>query len=364
MNALYSLFGRSVLFSLDAEKAHGLSIAALSHGLHPRFDGKQDARLHVNIAGLSFPNPLGMAAGYDKNGDVPDALLAMGFGHTEVGTITPKPQPGNPKPRVFRLPADRAVINRLGFNSQGHDSALKMLNARRRKHGIVGINIGANKTSDDFAADYVLGIGSFSELADYFTVNISSPNTPGLRALQGADPLSDLLQRVSEKRAEESDKHKRDIPVFLKIAPDLDESELDDITKALSTSDFDGLIVSNTTLSRSGLTSFQAKEAGGLSGKPLFERSTIVLAKMAERLGKSMPLIGVGGVMDADTAFAKIEAGASLVQLYSGLIYGGPTLPKDILKGLSRKLDKEKIASIEDVVGRATSDCANKPIPA
>lgn len=270
---LYPTLGRNLLFLLDAEKAHTLSIQALKLGLYPRFNNRFDPRLGVDIAGLSFPNPLGMAAGYDKNGDAPDPLLQMGFGHAEVGTVTPQPQPGNPKPRIFRLVEDHGVINRLGFNSKGHQRVVATLQQHDSSKGIVGVNIGANKTSQDFAADYVAGIHAFADIATYFTVNISSPNTPGLRALQGGDPLIDLLQRVDEARLQETKKSGRRIPVFLKIAPDLDDSELDAIAQALEQSDIDALIVSNTTLSRVGLSSPNKDETGGLSGKPLFDRA-------------------------------------------------------------------------------------------
>lgn len=357
--SLYSKIGKELLFKFDAERAHGLSIRGLQCGFHPRFDSAFDPRLVVEIAGLKFANPLGMAAGYDKNGDVPDALLALGFGHTEVGTVTPLPQPGNQKPRIFRLKEDQAVINRLGFNSKGHTAALAQLKKRKAQSGIVGINIGANKTSEDFGSDYVRGIEVFGVLADYFTVNISSPNTPGLRALQGADPLADLLQRVDE--AVEATGRKT--PVFLKIAPDLSEAEIDDIAKAVLGSNIDALIVSNTTLARVGLKSGTiAQETGGLSGAPLFERSTVVLAKVATRLEGKVPLVGVGGVHSVETAWQKIEAGASLVQLYTGLIYEGPILPKTILSGISRQLDQEGLSSINEVCGRCTDDWAKREL--
>lgn len=353
--SLYSKIGKELLFKFDAEQAHGLSIRGLKTGLHPRFDAAADPRLAVQVAGLNFANPLGMAAGYDKNGDVPDALLALGFGHTEVGTVTPLPQPGNPKPRIFRLKEDEAVINRLGFNSKGHGAALAQLENRKGRNGIVGINIGANKTSEDFGGDYVKGIEAFGAIADYFTVNISSPNTPGLRALQGADPLTDLLQRVDE--AVEATKRKT--PVFLKVAPDLNETEIDDIAKAVLGSNIDALIVSNTTLARVGLKSSSiAQEAGGLSGVPLFERSTIVLAKAHERLQGKVPLVGVGGVHNVETAWQKIEAGASLVQLYTGLVYEGPTLPEVILTGLSKRLSDEGLSSIKEICGRNADEWA------
>ncbi len=357
MISLYKTFARPLLFGFDAERAHQLSIAALKSGVHPQAKSDADKRLEVEIAGLRFPNPLGMAAGYDKNAEAPDALLAMGFGHVETGTITPRPQSGNPKPRIFRLVRDKAVINRLGFNSAGHEAAFDRL-ASRKRHGIVGVNIGANKDSDDFAADYVCGIQAFAEVADYMTANISSPNTPGLRGLQEADPLADLLARIGEARADSG----KNCPVFLKIAPDLDETGMDSIANALEKSAFDGLIVSNTTLSRSGLKSSNRDEIGGLSGVPLFERSTIVLAKMRQRLGQDFPLIGVGGVHNAQTAFSKIEAGADLVQLYTGMIYGGPGLPCSILRGLSNKLDTDNLSSIGDAKGRLTHEWAKRPL--
>jgi len=359
---LYKTIGRKLFFAVGPEQAHGLSIAALKFGVHPRFDAAFDPALQVNMAGLAFPNPLGMAAGYDKNADVPDALLAMGFGHMGVGTITPKPQPGNPKPRLFRLTQDGGVINRLGFNSDGHRVAhnrLELRAARKQvQRGIVGVNIGANKASEDFAADYVAGIHAFASLADYFTINISSPNTPGLRGLQNADPLGDLLSRVGEARAEAVNRHGRSIPLFLKIAPDLDEQQMDVIANTMAGSDFDAVVVSNTTLSREGLSSQHRHETGGLSGKPLFERSTIVLAKMYQRV--SVPLIGVGGVFDAATAFSKLEAGASLVQLYSGMVYQGPGLPGAIVQGLSARLKQDKLTGIGDVTGRDADNWARK----
>ncbi len=360
----YEIAIKPLLFSVDAEKAHGLSIAALKAGAHPRYDAEADPRLHVELAGLSFPNPLGMAAGYDKNAEVPDALLRLGFGHAEIGTVTPQPQPGNPKPRIFRLIKDRGVINRLGFNSQGHAVARSRLElraaAKKPRSGIVGVNIGANKSSADFIEDYVAGIRAFANLATYFTVNISSPNTPGLRALQDADPLAELLQKVSEARAQEAETNGRRVPLFLKVAPDLDERAMDAIASVLEGSEVDALIVSNTTLSRDGLRSIHKDEAGGLSGKPLFELSTIVLAKMFQRI--SLPLIGVGGVTDAATAFTKLEAGAQLVQLYSGMIYGGPFLPGRIVAGLSKRLTVEGLSTVSQVTGRTANEWAERTL--
>jgi len=348
---------RPALFSFSPEKAHTLSIKALKSGMVPGVTFSNDERLSVKLAGLNFPNPVGLAAGYDKNAEVPDAILKLGFGFTEVGTITPLAQSGNPKPRIFRLVADDAVINRLGFNNEGHAEALKRLEARTHNSGIVGVNIGANKTSEDFVADYEKGIEKFFDVASYFTANISSPNTPGLRNLQAAEALETLLNRVFEQVNTCENKTKKTVPVFLKIAPDLTEYEMDDIAEVVKNSHLDALIVSNTTLDRSGLKDKkQASEAGGLSGKPLFTKSTKVLANMRQRLGPDMPLIGVGGVSSASDVIAKMEAGASLVQIYTGLIYEGPCLPTKIMEGLSAHLDQHKIGHISDIVGTKTDD--------
>jgi len=350
---------RRALFTLDPETAHGLSITALKSGLLPGCSANRDPRLAVNVAGLSFPNPLGMAAGYDKNAEVAAELARLGFGFVEVGTLTPKPQAGNPKPRIFRLVTDHAVINRLGFNNQGHAEAHARISGRRRA-GILGINIGANKDAADRIGDYVAGISCFADVADYFTVNVSSPNTPGLRNLQTREALSDLLGRVL---AERDAKSKR-IPVFLKIAPDLSEPDLDDIAAECLVQKLDGLIVSNTTLSRTGLNPDpKTAEAGGLSGRPVFERSTIVLAKMRQRLGADMPLIGVGGIDSAETAAEKMRAGADLVQLYTGFIYGGPLLPGRILRDLSRICDRENLTHISHLRDQKTAQYAALDIP-
>tara|TARA_R110002020_G_scaffold290928_4_gene506328 strand:- start:974 stop:2056 length:1083 start_codon:yes stop_codon:yes gene_type:complete len=360
MSGLLAGLGRRALFTLDPETAHGLSIRALGSGMVPGCRADRDPRLAVTIAGLEFPNPLGMAAGYDKNAEVAAELARLGFGFVEVGTLTPKAQPGNPRPRIFRLVRDQAVINRLGFNNEGHAAAHARLSAQRHK-GILGVNIGANKDTEDRAGDYVAGIACFADVADYFTVNISSPNTPGLRNLQTRAALSELLGRVL---AERDAKQKR-IPVFLKIAPDLTEPDLDDIAAECLAQRLDGVIVSNTTLSRTGLSADpKAGEAGGLSGRPVFERSTIVLAKMRQRLGKEMPLIGVGGIDSAETAAEKIRAGADLVQLYTGFIYGGPLLPGRILRGLSAICDREKLAHLSDLRDAKTADYAARAIPA
>lgn len=354
---LASQLARPALFSFSPEKAHTLSIKALKSGMVPGATFANDERLCIKLAGLNFPNPVGLAAGYDKNAEVPDAILKLGFGFTEVGTITPLAQSGNPKPRIFRLVEDNAVINRLGFNNEGHAEAIKRLEARKHNPGIVGVNIGANKTSEDFVADYEKGIEKFFDVASYFTANISSPNTPGLRNLQAAEALETLLNRIFHRVQTCETRTGKTVPVFLKIAPDLTEYEMDDIAKVVKTSHLDALIVSNTTLDRDGLKDQkQATEAGGLSGKPLFAKSTRVLANMRQRLGPDMPLIGVGGISSAQDVIAKLEAGASLVQIYTGLIYEGSCLPTKIMEGLSKHLDNNKIDHISELTGSKTDD--------
>jgi dihydroorotate dehydrogenase len=351
--------GQKLLFSFDPETAHGMSIAALRCGLPVGARPVRDDRLKVSLCGLAFPNPLGMAAGYDKNAEVPDALLGLGFGFAEAGTVTPLPQAGNPKPRIFRLTEDDAVINRLGFNNEGHEAAEKRLAARKGRGGIVGVNIGANKDSADRIGDYELGVSRFAKYASYLTVNISSPNTPGLRNMQAREQLGELLARVMAARASASAQP----PIFLKIAPDLVEAELEDIAAEVREKQIDGVIVSNTTLARTGLQSAAiAGEAGGLSGKPLFERSTIVLAKMRKLLGPERAIIGVGGVDSAETALEKIRAGADLVQLYTGMIYAGPALPGRILSGMVRFADKERLKSLRELRDAELDQWAAKPL--
>ncbi|TGP51308.1 quinone-dependent dihydroorotate dehydrogenase [bacterium M00.F.Ca.ET.230.01.1.1] len=351
--------GQKLLFSFDPETAHGLSIAALRCGLPVGATAPRDARLKISLCGLDFPTPLGMAAGYDKNAEVPDALLGLGFGFAEVGTITPLPQPGNPKPRIFRLTADEAVINRLGFNNEGHAAAEKRLAARKGRPGIVGVNIGANKDSADRIADYERGVARFAAHASYLTVNISSPNTPGLRNMQAREQLGELLSRVVAARAAAPAQP----PVFLKIAPDLVEAELEDIAAEVLEKKIDGVIVSNTTLARAGLRSGGvANETGGLSGKPLFERSTAVLARMRRLLGPQMAIVGVGGVDSAETALEKIRAGADLVQLYTGMIYAGPALPGRLIAGMARFAERERLGSIRDLRDSACDRWAAKPV--
>jgi dihydroorotate dehydrogenase len=362
MSGLFRSIGRKMLFALDPEDAHDLSIKALKTGLVPACPPNNDPALRVAVAGLSFPNPLGMAAGYDKNAEIPDALLRLGFGFAEVGTLTPRAQSGNPKPRIFRLVEDKAVINRLGFNNEGHDQAFRRLTERRSHAGIVGVNIGSNKDSTDRVADYVAGIWKFHSLASYFTVNISSPNTPGLRDLQARDSLRELLGKVLEARDAQSGARR---PVFLKIAPDLTEASLDDIAAEVGSHSLDGLIISNTTLSRVGLKSGKSTgETGGLSGAPLFERSTIVLAKMRQRVGTDLPIIGVGGIDSAATAIAKIRAGADLVQLYTSMIFSGPGLASEIVKGMSATLKRDGVSTIAALRDCDVDDWATKAIPA
>ena len=359
---LFKHAARKGLFFFDPETAHGMSIAALKAGAVPACRIAPDPRLRQSVAGLDFINPIGMAAGYDKNAEVPEALLKIGFGFTEIGTVTPKPQPGNPRPRIFRLVEDEGVINRLGFNNEGHDAAFARLSAIRG-NGMIGVNIGANKDSEDRIGDYVLGIRRFYSVARYFTANISSPNTPGLRDLQARESLAALLSAVLAARDAEAEKAGRRIPVFLKIAPDLTEEGLDDIAAEALSHALDGLIVSNTTLSREGLKDQrQANEAGGLSGKPLFDKSTVVLAKMRKRVGTALPIIGVGGVSSAETALEKIKAGADLVQLYSCMVYEGPGLPGTIVRGLSTLLDREQVRSIRDLRDTRTDYWATRNV--
>jgi dihydroorotate dehydrogenase len=322
---------------LDAETAHRATIAALKL-LPPGAPKPSDARLSVSAFGLDFPNPIGLAAGFDKNAEVADAMLDFGFGFVEVGTLTPRAQPGNPRPRAFRLVEDRAVINRYGFNNDGHAPALTRL-SKRTLRGIVGVNIGANKDATDRVADYVAGVRAFAEVASYFTINVSSPNTPGLRDLQEPEALSDLLARVAEARDAAPVRR----PLLLKIAPDLTLDQLDGIVRVARERRIDGMIVSNTTISRPArLRSPLAKESGGLSGAPLFDLSTRMLAQTFLRVEGQFPLIGVGGVDSAEAALAKIEAGATLMQLYSALVYEGPDLVTRIKRGLIDTLERDK----------------------
>ena len=358
MSSSFYDFGRDLLFALPPEQAHNLAIKALSSGYGPRPDIPSDPRLTTTVAGLKFANPLGMAAGFDKNAKAVSGLFRLGFGAVEIGSVTPRAQDGNPAPRLYRLPGHHGIINRMGFNNEGHAEVLSRLNGRSFK-GVLGVNIGANKDSDDRIGDYVTGIKAFNDVADYFTANISSPNTPGLRSLQTRESLSELFERVLEER----DRHPVRRPVFLKIAPDLSEEEIDAIAEECAVHEIDGIVISNTTLSRREVEGARnADQAGGLSGRPVFLRSTIVLAKMRERVGPDMPLIGVGGIESAETAAEKIRAGANLIQIYSGFIYGGPLLAVRILEGLKDLCTTEGLASLSDLRDTKTADYAGRSL--
>ena len=333
---------------LPAEEAHKATINLLSRlgPLLPRAE-KDDPVLAVSAFGRTFSNPVGLAAGFDKNAQVPDAMLRLGFGFVECGSVTPRPQSGNPQPRLFRLPEDGAVINRMGFNNDGMDAAAARLGTRARS-GIVGINIGANKDSPDRIADYVKAFAKLAPLADYVTANISSPNTPGLRGLQNKDELRDLLARLTEARALAG----LSVPLLLKIAPDLDDSAADDIARVVLASDIDGLIVSNTTIARDGLKSPLASETGGLSGKPLFASSTRLLRAMHTRLENRITLVGVGGISSGAEAYEKIRAGATLVQLYSALALNGPGLVARLKNELAACLRRDGFSSLSQAIGQ------------
>ena len=342
------------LLKLEPETAHRAAIAALR--MAPAAAPRRDPRLSVAAFGLAFPNPIGMAAGFDKNAEVPRALLGAGFGFVEVGTLTPRPQPGNPRPRLFRLNRDEALINRLGFNNGGYAAAHARL-TRAPVAGIVGVNIGPNKDSADRIADYVLGVTTFADVASYFTINVSSPNTPGLRDLQQRGALDELVARVIAARDACAIRR----PVLVKIAPDVDLATLDDIVSVGRARGIDGMIVSNTTISRPpGLQEVKANETGGLSGRPLFDLSTRTLARTFLRAEGAFALIGCGGVDSASAALAKIEAGASLVQLYTALIYRGPGLIAEILGGLTKVMSERRIERLGAIVGAAAQDRAAK----
>jgi dihydroorotate dehydrogenase len=356
LSRAFDALARRALFLFEPETAHRLAIGALRSGLLGSRAPEPDARLAVRAAGLAFPNPLGLAAGFDKDAEVPDALLGLGFGFVEVGTVTPRPQKGNPRPRVFRLEAERAVINRLGFNNRGHDACAARL-AARPKAGIVGVNIGANKSSADRIADYERGVRRFAPLAAYLTVNVSSPNTPGLRDLQARESLRELLGRVMGARGHS------DVPVFLKIAPDLSEAELEDVASEAAAAGIAGAVVSNTTLARPLPSDTRhAGEAGGLSGRPLFERSTATLARMRRFLGPEPALIAAGGVDSGEAALEKVRAGADLVQLYTGFVFGGPGLPSRILGEMSAALGRDGAASLRAVRDSRIDHWAARPL--
>lgn len=338
--------GLRVLRGFDPERAHGLALKALNAGLGPRSGPVTSDRLRCCIAGLELPNPVGLAAGFDKNAESLAALGRTGFGFLEVGAATPLPQDGNPRPRLFRLTEDEAAINRFGFNNQGMEPIAQRLAARPAGR-IVGLNLGANKTSDDRAADFARVLAHCGAHVDFATVNVSSPNTEKLRDLQGKDALAALLGRVM-------DANTAGIPVFLKIAPDLSDADLVDVADVVGSSGISAVITTNTTLSRAGLMSAHKEESGGLSGQPLFDRATRILAKLSTLT--DLPLIGVGGVGSAQQAYDKIRAGASAVQLYTALVYGGLSLASDIARGLDDLLARDGFANIADAVGTARED--------
>ena len=340
--ALYKLL-RPLIHALDAETAHRLTIGALRF-LPDRRAPIFPPSLASDVAGLRFPSPVGLAAGFDKDGEVPDAMLSLGFGFVEIGTLTPKPQPGNPRPRLFRLAEDQAVINRMGFNNRGQEAALERL-AKRRRRGMVGVNIGANKDSTDRIADYVEGVKAMAPVADYLTINISSPNTPGLRNLQAGGELVELLCGVAAARIAGGP------PIFLKVAPDLASGDHDRIVRAAIDTRIDALIVANTTVSRPTLRSRFRNESGGLSGAPLRPLALDALRLSRSASGRELPLVAAGGIASADDAWARITAGASLVQLYSALVYHGPGLARRIADGLAERLDERGMSSIADAVG-------------
>ncbi len=337
---------RPFAFALDAETAHKATIAALKL-VPPRRPPAFPASLTTSVAGLGFPSPVGLAAGFDKDGEVAEAMLALGFGFVEVGTVTPRAQPGNPKPRLFRLAEDRAVINRMGFNNRGQAAAAERLQARDRVRGIVGVNIGANKDSGDRIADYVAGVTSMSPLADYLAVNISSPNTPGLRSLQSGGELIELLAAVRGARLVGGP------PLFLKVAPDLEHGDHERIVRAALDAGVDALIVANTTVSRPPLRSRHGGETGGLSGAPLKALALDALRRFRAASGGEIPLVGVGGIGSVDDAWERIRAGASLIQLYSAMVYEGPGLARLLAHGLAERLDRAGYASIAEAVGTA-----------
>jgi dihydroorotate dehydrogenase len=342
--SLYPLI-TPLLFRLDAETAHRATIAALKLRTGTGFTPEPGwaPTLETKVAGLTFANPVGLAAGFDKDAEVFGQMLSLGFGFVEVGTLTPKPQPGNPQPRLFRLADDRAVINRLGFNNRGQADALARLEKRYKTRGLVGVNVGANKDSADRIADYVAGVQAMSPVADYLTINISSPNTPGLRGLQDQGALEELLAAVREVRASK--------PIFLKVAPDLESGDPERIVKAAIDHKIDALIVANTTITRPALKSRYADQAGGLSGEPLKGIALDALRKFRRASGGEIPLIGVGGIASADDAWERIRAGASLVQLYTAMVYEGPGIARRIAHGLAERLKREGMTNIAEAVG-------------
>ncbi len=359
LTGLYHL-ARPALFALEPEDAHEATLKALEAGLYPRAFGASDPILAQRVFGLEIPNPVGIAAGYDKDARVPDAILGLGCGFAEIGTVTPQPQSGNPKPRVYRLVSDDGLINRLGFNNGGHAAALARLAARKTRGGVVGVNIGANKDSANRTGDYVQGLEAFNGVASYFTVNISSPNTPGLRDLQAPAALDELLTQVMDARQRLLAAGAPRRPVIVKIAPDIAEDDIAPVCARLQAHRVDGIAVSNTTLARTGLRDARAGEAGGLSGRPLFNRATAMLARVYIETQGKIPLIGIGGIDSPETALAKIEAGATLLQLYTGLIYQGPGLIGRIKAHLAA--EARRAGTLATLTGRNAQEWARRPL--
>ncbi|MGB6229577.1 MAG: quinone-dependent dihydroorotate dehydrogenase [Litorimonas sp.] len=354
MSLIYKT-GTGLLRRLPAETAHTTTVRLLRAGFGPKGPAIDRPELHTMVGGLELPNPVGLAAGFDKNADVPDAMLASGFGFVECGTVTPRPQAGNARPRLFRLPEHEAVINRMGFNNAGLDAFAQRLRSRQGRPGLVGANLGANKDSADRIADYVEGLTRLWGLCDYFTINISSPNTPGLRKLQGADEMDELLERLAETRRDlvsSGAGSASNYPVFLKVAPDLDEASVPRVVEQVRSFALDAVIVSNTTVDRPAeIGARWANEPGGLSGQPLFEKSTRLLRHFFDATDGKVDLIGVGGVGSAEQAYAKIRAGAKAVQLYSALVFRGPQLVGEICDELSARLKADGFDSVADAVG-------------
>ncbi|XP_036150707.1 dihydroorotate dehydrogenase (quinone)-like [Monomorium pharaonis] len=338
---------------IDPEIAHKLAVKVLKYGLVPKQKKEDPSLLQTTVFGLHFKNPIGMAAGFDKQGEAVEGLHKIGFSFVEIGSVTPKPQPGNPKPRVFRLPEDNAVVNRYGFNSDGHDivwERLKRLKENKNFNGIVGVNLGRNKETKDTVQDYIDGIKKFVDVADYFVINVSSPNTPGLRSLQNKKNLQELLNRVNAARDLLGSKQ----PLFLKLAPDLSDSERQDVADVIlgQKSRVDGLVLCNTTITRPNLTNPNKEESGGLSGAPLTDISTAMISDMYRRTRGSIPIIGVGGVFSGTDAYTKIRAGASLVQLYTSYIYNGPPIVGKIKRELCEVLETNGFSSVTDAIGK------------
>ncbi len=343
---LIESFGLRAMHMIDPEAAHGWAIRALQMGVAPAPGQITSDRLRTNLAGINLPNPVGLAAGFDKNANALDGLSNAGFGFFEVGAATPRPQPGNPKPRLFRLTEDYAAINRFGFNNEGMDAIAERL-AKRPKDAVIGLNLGANKDSEDRASDFAKVLECCGNHLDFATVNVSSPNTEKLRDLQGKAALSALLAGVMQTR----DGLAKRIPIFLKIAPDLSDAELEEIAEVALESGLDAVITTNTTLDRNALSSKHKNEKGGLSGAPLFTKSTRVLARMSKLVEGKIPLVGVGGICNADDAYDKICAGATAVQLYTALVFGGLSLAEEVIRGLDAHLERDGFANVADAVG-------------